>query len=232
MLATSWAGSATSLADHANQAAADALVDEIQQAGGTAMAVRHDLCDPVSIRDAVESVVRAWGGLDVLVACAWVSPGWAAPDHQPEATPAEAWQTQLRANVEGTAYTVQAVLPHMRSGGWGRIVLISSGAAEDGSGGLEQYGAAKAALHGLSRGLARSGGPAGILTNVVMPGLVATERHRQTIPPQVLEHVAQQTPTRRLASEDDVARLAVFLASAANGSVNGSEVRVSGGLRM
>jgi 3-oxoacyl-[acyl-carrier protein] reductase len=65
-----------------------------------------------------------------------------------------------------------------------------------------------------------------------MPGLVATERHRQTISATVLEQIAPQTPTRRLATEEDVARVAVFLASAANGSVTGTAVRVSGGLHM
>lgn len=57
----------------------------------------------------------------------------------------------MRVNAEGTAFTVQAVLPHMRAAGWGRIVLLSSGTA-DGAPGLEQYAAAKAALHGLAVG--------------------------------------------------------------------------------
>jgi 3-oxoacyl-[acyl-carrier protein] reductase len=170
--------------------------------------------------------------VDILVSAAWASPGWAPPDALAEATPPESWRTQLRTNVEGTAYTVQAALPCMRARGWGRIVLISSGAAEDGSAGLEQYGAAKAALHGLARSLARGVGPAGILVNVVMPGLIATERHRQSIPAVVLEGVAAQTPIRRLATEDDIARVVAFLASNANGAVTGSELRVSGGMRM
>src|SRR5260370_21996516 len=81
-------GARVAVGYHANQSAADALVDEIQRQGGTALVIRHDLCDPASIREGVEAIVHAWGGLDVLVACAWVSPGWAAPDHQPETTPA------------------------------------------------------------------------------------------------------------------------------------------------
>ena len=61
-----------------------------------------------------------------------------------------------------------------------------------------------------------------------MPGLVPTARQRRTIPAPVLEHLAAQTPTRRLATEDDVARVVVFLASAANASVTGTEIRVDG----
>ena len=211
---------------------ADRVVAEIQAAGGAALAVEHELDDTDSARRAVAAAVEAWGGLDILVTAAWATPGWAPPDWQAEATPPERWQEQLRTNVEGTALIVQAALPAMRARGWGRIVLISSGAAEDGSAGLEQYGSAKAALHGLARSLARGAGPAGILVNVVMPGLIATERHRQTIPPPVLEGVAAQTPIRRLATEDDVARVVAFLASGANGAVTGAEVRVSGGMRM
>jgi len=64
-----------------------------------------------------------------------------------------------------------------------------------------------------------------------MPGLVATEKHRRTIPAQALEQWAAQTPTRRLATEDDVAALAVFLASPANASTTGTEIRVDGGRR-
>jgi NAD(P)-dependent dehydrogenase (short-subunit alcohol dehydrogenase family) len=68
--------------------------------------------------------------------------------------------------------------------------------------------------------------------NVVMPGFVATERHRQSIAPQVFERIAAQTPTRHLATEEDIAHVVAFLVSAANGAVTGEEVRVSGGLRM
>lgn len=150
------------------------------------------------------------------------------PDNPAEATPARAWQDQMRLNAEGTAYTVQAALPHMRAAGWGRIVLLSSGAA-DGAPGLEHYAAAKTALHGLARSLARSAGTAGVLTNVVMPGLIPTERHRRTIPQRALDQIAAANPTGRLATEDDVARLVAFLASAANNSITGAEIHVGQG---
>lgn len=95
---------------------------------------------------------------------------------------------------------------------------------------MEAYGTAKAALYGLVRGLARSAGPAGVLVNLVLPGFVATARHRATIPAPVFEQMAAATPIRRLATEEDIARLAVFLASEANGAVTGRAVRAGGGL--
>jgi hypothetical protein len=96
----------------------------------------------------------------------------------------------------------------MRAQHWGRVVLLSSGAA-DGAPGLEHYAAAKAALHGISRSLATGAGPDGILSNIVMPGLVATAGHRRTIPAAALQQWADRTPTRRLATEQDVAAVVV-----------------------
>jgi 3-oxoacyl-[acyl-carrier protein] reductase len=116
----------------------------------------------------------------------------------------------------------------MRAAGWGRIVLLSSGAA-DGAPGLEHYAAAKAALHGLARSLARSAGKAGILTNIVMPGLIPAGQHRQSIPQHVLDRIAAASPTGHLATEQDVAHLVAYLASAANNSVTGAEIHIGQG---
>jgi NAD(P)-dependent dehydrogenase (short-subunit alcohol dehydrogenase family) len=223
-------GARVALGYHTAKDQAQRLADQIDEAGGYPLVVHHDLGDPHTIHAAVESTVGTWGRLDALVTSAWVAPGWLPPETLAESVPAEVWQEQLRVNVEGTAATIQAVLPQMRAQQWGRIVLLSSGAA-DGAPGLEHYAAAKAALRGISRSLAASAGPAGILTNVVMPGLVATDKHRRDIPAQAMEQWAAQTPTRRLATEDDVARVAVFLASAANASTTGTEIRVDGGRR-
>jgi NAD(P)-dependent dehydrogenase (short-subunit alcohol dehydrogenase family) len=217
-------GARVALGCHTGRDKAGRLADEL----GTAMVVSHDLADPPTIQAAAGEVAQNWGRLDILVTCAWAAPGWAPPDNPAEATAARAWQDQMRVNAEGTAFTVQAVLPHMRAAGWGRIVLLSSGAA-DGAPGLEHYAAAKAALHGLARSLARSAGKAGILTNIVMPGLIATERHRQSIPEQALDQIAESNPTGRLATEGDIAQVVAFLASAANNSVTGAEIHVGQG---
>jgi len=205
------------------------LVAEIEAAGGAAVSVAHDLRDPSSIQAGVDTAVQTWGRLDVLVTSAWVHPAWPEQARSDPSSP-EVWQEQLRVNTEGTAHAVRAALPHMRGQGWGRIVFISSGAAEEGQPGLEAYAAAKAALHGFARSLARGLGRDGILANVVMPGLVATDRNRREVPAAVLEQWASMTPTGRLATEDDVARVVAFLASDANRSATGCALRVTGGL--
>jgi 3-oxoacyl-[acyl-carrier protein] reductase len=222
-------GAKVAVGYRAAEGEADRLVAAIERDGGSAVPVRHDLRDPESIRAAVEAIVARWGSLDALVACAWESPGWSPPDRPTEVIPVAEWRAQLRTNAEGTAYCVRAVLPYMRERGFGRIVLLSSGAAR-GAPGMEPYGSAKAAVHGLTRSLSQSAGPAGVLVNVVMPGLVATPKHRETIAPEILAHMASQTPTRRLSTEEDVARLVAFLASPANGNTTGAEVPVAGGL--
>jgi NAD(P)-dependent dehydrogenase (short-subunit alcohol dehydrogenase family) len=95
--------------------------------------------------------------------------------------------------------------------------------------GEEAYAAAKAALHGFARCLARELGPQGILVNTVMPGLTRTERSTAEIPEHILRNVAEQTATQRLPVPVEVANAVVFLGSWANGNTTGEVLRVSGG---
>lgn len=117
---------------------------------------------------------------------------------------------------------LQATVPVMRGRGWGRIILVSTGAGEEGSEGAASYATAKAGLIGLARSLAWEMGREGILVNVVAPGLTLTDRIRESVPSEVLERFAGRVPSRRLSSPVDIARLIVFLASEANGNISGS----------
>src|SRR5207247_1844223 len=121
------------------------------------------------------------------------------------------WRPVFEANLEGHYAAIQAVLPSMRARGWGRIVNVSSAIAVDGLPGAGPYGAAKAALHGLTRTLARELGPAGILTNVVMPGFTLTESNLERAPAALREQVAQASPIRRLLTPAEVVPTIVFL---------------------
>src|SRR5687768_4267014 len=104
----------------------------------------------------------------------------------------------------------------MRKGGWGRIVNVSSTVAADGMKGMAPYGTAKAALHELTRTLAKELGADGILVNAVMPGLTLTETNREQLPAEVIREVAASAPVQRLLEPEEVARAMVFLGSAAN----------------
>lgn len=196
--------------------------------------VHYDLRDPASITDAVQSVRECFGGVDVLVANAhwftWGESGTAYFEDMPAEGEA-GWAAKMRANVDGQLRTVQQVLRGMRAAGWGRIVLLSSVTAQHGSAGSEYYSAARSAMHGFVRGLMWNRD--GVLANVVAPGATMTESLRQLAgAPGTAELVAaetERTPSGRLSTPEQVARLIVFLGSEANGNINGEVIHVAGG---
>lgn len=199
---------------------------EVESAGGRALVVRLDLEELDTVAAAVATVVDRWGGIDVLVANAvrWGGDGPPDPGIRFEDVSLDEWQAMIGANLIGAAAQVRAVLPGMRARGWGRIVLVSSGVAEEGVPGPGPYGTAKAGLHGMARSLAWEGGRDGILVNVVAPGFTLTDS-RPPVPEALVDALAAGTPTRRLSDSDDVARLIVFLGSGANGNLTGEVLR-------
>ncbi|MEV4245585.1 SDR family NAD(P)-dependent oxidoreductase [Streptosporangium canum] len=211
---------------HTSDAAAKRVVEEL---GGDdrACALRCDLADPASIREAVGAVENRWGGVDVVVANAqtWV---WVNPEDMPayQDFPMDYWLARFRENVEGHMWTVRQALGGMRERGWGRIVLLSSVTATHGNPGSELYSAAKASLHGFARALMWTRD--GVLANVVAPGGTLTES-LEAVAPELLEQAARETPSGRLSTAEEVARVIVFLCSEANGNINGEVVHTAGG---
>ncbi|NVB84799.1 MAG: SDR family oxidoreductase [Kofleriaceae bacterium] len=211
--------------------AADAVVAELRASGAPDAASAYlDLGSRSSITAAVDAAIARWGHVDTLVnnAVQWGTVGpWNAPAF--ERVEPDYWRPLFESNFEGHYSAIQAVLPSMRARGWGRIVNISSGIAVDGMPGSGPYAAAKAALHGLTRTLAKELGPAGILANVVMPGFTMTERNLERITPSMRDEAAAATPIRRLLVPDEVVPIVTFLGSALNTSVTGEIIRSSGG---
>jgi 3-oxoacyl-[acyl-carrier protein] reductase len=227
--AVAFAGEGARVAVTYHSAAEEAkrLVEEL---GGDerACAVPYDLRDPASVAGAVGAVEERWGGVDVLVGNAlWFA--WTNPAAIPTFDRVELaeWSARLRANVEGHLHTVQLVLGGMIARGWGRVVLLSSVTAKNGLPGSEVYSASKGALHGFVRGLMWT--RHGVLANVVAPGATMTEGTRELGEDLLVAQETERTPSGRLSDPEDVARLVVFLGSAANGNVNGEVVYVAGG---
>jgi acetoacetyl-CoA reductase len=148
-----------------------------------------------------------------------------APAHR--MTP-EQWQRDIDVNLTGAFRTVQACLGGMRDRGYGRIVVISSGAAESGLPGQVAYSASKAGLIGMVRTIAAENVATGITANAVLPGLVETE-NVLAMPPAVLAQVRSQLPAGRMASPAEVAALVAYLASEQAGYVTGQAIGIDGG---
>ena len=182
-----------------------------------------ELEKPDSITAAVSEAERLLGGMDTLVvnAVRWPT-GFA---ERFEAVEPGEWRTVLRANVEGAFSVVQAALPALRASAAGRIVLISSGAAEEGHPPAPHYIAAKAALHGLCRALAWDAGRDGVLVNVIAAGFTRTATNSDRFGPEIFERAGALTPQGRVSTAEDVAALALWLGSPANTSVTGEVIR-------
>jgi acetoacetyl-CoA reductase len=143
----------------------------------------------------------------------------------------EQWRRDIEVNLTAAFRVVQACLPGMRERGFGRIVVISSGAATAGLPGQVAYAASKAGLLGMVKTIAAENAAKGITANAVLPGLVATEKVR-AMPSEVLERVTAALPSRRMAEPTEVAALVAYLASEEAGYVTGQAIGIDGGVSL
>lgn len=194
--------------------------------GASACAMHMDVCDAAQIASVVERVVAEHGSLDVLVNNA----GRMTQGPYSKTQRAE-FDAMLNVNVTGIFNCVQAAAPRMIERGRGAIVNLASVSSVRGGGAVGNvwYGATKAAVVAMTAGLARELGPHGVRVNAISPGVVETEMVREFMTPAVRERVLTRFPLARLATVDDVARMAVFLASDAAAFVTGQTVAVDGG---
>ena len=143
----------------------------------------------------------------------------------------EQWQRDIDVNLTGAFRVVQACLSGMREREYGRIVAISSGAARSGLPGQVAYAASKAGLLGMVRTIAAENVRRGITANVVLPGIVATEKVL-AMPDTVLDRVADAVPAGRMGEPAEVAALVAYLASREAGYVTGEAISIDGGTHL
>ena len=189
------------------------------------VALRVDVTDRLGLRTAVEHVVRERGGIDILVNNAGLlSTG------PFDATSGEAWDRLVAVNLTGVFNCVQAAVPAMRGRRGASIINIASVSAEKGGGAMGNvwYGATKAGVVAITKGLGRDLGPEGIRVNVIAPAVIETDMVHAQLTPGVREKVLARFPLGRFAETDDVARLAVFLASDASSFITGETIAVDG----
>jgi 3-oxoacyl-[acyl-carrier protein] reductase len=202
-------------------------VGEIQAMGRRAFAVRCDVTDRVQVDAAVGRAVEELGSLDILVNNAGTL-DHVAQFHQQSA---ELWERDLHVNLTGAFNCAQAAWPHMKEGGWGRIVNMASVAGTLGGFGQASYSTTKAGLLGLTKTLAMEGGRHGITCNAVVPGVIGTEAFNMANA-VMNERIVNRTVLKRPGAPQDIANAIAFLCSDLAAYITGIELNVSGGVEL
>lgn len=205
----------------------EATAQEIQAMGRRSAAIKCDVTDREQVRATVERVVAELGSVDILINnAATLDHVGRVADQQPEL-----WERDLRVNLTGAFNCAQAVFPHMKERGWGRIVNMGSVAGTLGGFGQASYSTTKAGVLGLTKTLAMEGGRHGITANAIVPGIIGTEAFHMANA-EMNERIASRTVFKRPGEPQDIANAIAFLCSDLAAYVTGIELNVSGGIEL
>ena len=216
-------GARVAIVYRSGKEAAENLCSEIAAAGGDAVAVQADISKPLDAKQAVEKAAKQFSKIDILINAAGIGP------YLPLAgITEEHYRDIFDTNVLGTVMMIQAAVPHMPEEG-GRIVNFASRLAYNPLPGSSIYSASKAAVVCLTHTYARELGAKNITVNAIAPGVIETDMTRDIIV-QRGEGIIAQTPLHRIGQPDDIAGVALFLASSASKWITGRTLIADGGL--
>ena len=206
---------------------AGSVVREVRDLGGEALAVGVDVSEPASVRAMVERTVERFGRVDVLLNNAAI---FATIKMKPfEEIGLEEWNRLMAVNLTGTFLCCQAVAPHMRERGQGRIINISSSTVLNGRAMYMHYVTSKAGVVGMTRSLATELGGDNITVNTITPGSTETEVPRGTVTAEQKQAMIDAQALHRRQTPEDLVGVAVFLASEESKFITGQVINVDGG---
>lgn len=210
-----------------NEQAGDALVAEIQQAGGKAAFKRTDVSDEESVRALVDFAVETFGGLHAAFNNAGLETGM-APLHE---YPLEQWDKGVGVNMTGVFLCVKHQIRHMLEHGGGAIVNTSSVSGVTGFPMMVEYVASKHGVVGITRAAAAEVSDKKVRINVIVPGATETPMFLKLIDGKddVRDFVASKHPINRVANPSEIAEAAAWLLSDASSFITGACIAVDGG---
>jgi 7-alpha-hydroxysteroid dehydrogenase len=203
--------------------AAQAVAAEIVEAGGHAAAVACNVTQERELADVVETPVKRFGRLNILINNA----GGGGP--KPFDMSMEEFRWAFELNLFSLFHLSQKAAPHMEAAGGGAILNISSMAGENKNKRMASYASSKAAVNHLTRNIAFDLGPKGIRVNAIAPGAIKTDALATVLNPDIEKAMLKHTPLGRLGDVEDIAYAALFLCAPASAWISGQVLTVSGG---
>ncbi len=206
------------------EAGAAAISEALQAQGGQGICL--NVTDGVALEAAIDGIIKAHGGLHILVNNAGITRDMLAMRLKDED-----WDAVIDTNLKAVFRASRAVMRPMMKQRYGRIVNITSVVGAAGNPGQANYAAAKAGVAGMTRALARELGSRGITVNCVAPGFIATDM-TDALSEDQKKALLAGVPLGRLGAPQDVAAAVAFLASPQAGYITGTELHVNGGMFM
>jgi len=206
------------------ESGATAITEALAPLGGRGIALNVN--DAAAVEAAVDGIVKAQGGLQVLVNNAGIT-----RDTLSMRMKDEDWDAVIDTNLKAVFRMSRAVMRTMMKQRYGRIINITSVVGASGNAGQANYAAAKAGVAGMTRSLARELGSRGITVNCVAPGFIATDM-TEVLPEAQKAALLAQIPVGRLGEAREIADAVAFLASPKAAYITGSELHVNGGMFM
>jgi 3-oxoacyl-[acyl-carrier protein] reductase len=197
--------------------------DRIAKNGGKIFYQNVDVSSQESVDKAVAKVISEFGKIDVLINNAGI-----IRDRSILKMSREEWDQVIRVNVDSLYITAKAVVPHMKTANYGRIISASSVNAFQGAFGQTNYSASKAAIVGFTHSLCREVGKYNITVNAIAPGFIKTEM-TDSMPQDVIQAGISMIPVGRIGTPEDMGHAYLFLASKEAGFISGHTLHANGG---